>query len=647
MPFKIGPKLFTSFAAILIIPTIAVSVFSYESAKSSVNDQMQKAAQSSVNLVNDTINQYIKAKEQDIQVLASEVNAIPTDDMWTYVDKYQAQHPELETTYIGTSNGQFVNAPHNIMPKGYDPRQRPWYQEAVANPGHVIVTAPYVSVSSGQEVVTIAEQTADGQAVMAENLQLKTIQSIVSKIKIGHQGYVVLLDGDKNVIDVPGKKPGSKATGSEITGMYQATSGKLSYTSNGSSKEMVFTTNPVTKWKIAGTYDNNEAVQAANPILTTTLTVLIIALILGALLVIFVVRSILKPLGILVQSAKRISDGDLTQAVVIHNRDEFGELGKNFEEMRQSLQSILHDVSTTSSQVASSAEELMASSDQGAAAAQVIAEAIQEVAAGSEQQADRVGSSTHIVEEMSGGIQQVAVSSESVVTTATGAADVADRGQKSIESVVRQMNHIDVTLATLVKSVTKLAERSTQIGEIVEVITDIASRTNLLSLNASIEAARAGEHGKGFAIVANEIRKLAEQSSRSAQEITELVNTIQADTNEATLATTSTSQAVQEGMNAVAVADQSFSTIQASVGNVANQIHEVSAAVQQMAANSDEVRQSISQIADIAEMTAAGTHSVSAATEEQLASMEEISASATELARVAEQLQDLIRKFNI
>src|SRR5579875_838779 len=112
MPFKIGPKLFTSFAAILIIPTSAVIVSSYESAKSSINDQMQKAAQSSVNLVNDTINQYIKATEQDIQVPAAEVNAIPTDDMWTYVDKYQAQHPELETTYIGTSNGQFVNAPH-------------------------------------------------------------------------------------------------------------------------------------------------------------------------------------------------------------------------------------------------------------------------------------------------------------------------------------------------------------------------------------------------------------------------------------------------------------------------------------------------------------------------------------------------------
>lgn len=563
------------------------------------------------------------------------------------MDKYQAKHPELETTYIGTADGAFINAPHNIMPKTYDPRQRPWYQEAVKNPGRIIITAPYVSVSSGQEVVTIAEQTADRQAVIAEDLELKTIQSIINNITIGHAGYVVLLDSDKDVIAFRGQKPGAKATGSEIDGLYKSTNGTLDYTMDGTPAQMVFTTNRLTDWKIAGTYSDSESTEAANPILRTTITVLIIALLLGLLLMFIVVRSILKPMQILVRSAQQISKGDLTVPVHIKNSDEIGDLGRNFEAMRQSLQSILYDVRDTSHQVASSAEELMASSGQGAQATQVIAETIEQVAIGSEQQVQSVENGNQIIEEMSQGIQQIAERAQSVSATASSASDAVGTGRHSIEAVVEHMQLIRSSVTDLANSVQKLDERSQQISTIVEAITHISSQTNLLALNAAIEAARAGEHGKGFSVVAGEIRKLAEQSSSSAQAITDLIHAIQTDTDNASTVALSATESVEEGITAVTEADTSFNTIRDFVTHVADQIHEVSAAVQQMAASSDEVAQAIGQVTEIAESTASGTQSVSAATEEQLASMEEISASATELAKVADELQHLIERFRL
>lgn len=210
-----------------------------------------------------------------------------------------------------------------------------------------------------------------------------------------------------------------------------------------------------------------------------------------------------------------------------------------------------------------------------------------------------------------------------------------------------QMQLIHSTVNEIAGIVKRLGDSSQEIGQIVQVITDIAQQTNLLSLNAAIEAARAGEQGRGFAVVADEVRKLAEESAKSAQQIEQLITTIQTESHTAVLSMEKGTKEVALGIEVVNEAGSSFVQISESVAQVASKIQEVQAYSQQMTASTEQAVYLIEQISKVAENSADGTQNVSAATEEQLAAVEQVSSSAESLARVAEKLQDQVRKFTL
>lgn len=226
--------------------------------------------------------------------------------------------------------------------------------------------------------------------------------------------------------------------------------------------------------------------------------------------------------------------------------------------------------------------------------------------------------------EMSSGIEEISASTNEVTIASNDALKVAKEGNESIHQAIKQMNAISTTVNELAQSVKGMGEQSTEIGQIVQVINGIAAQTNLLALNAAIEAARAGEHGRGFAVVADEVRKLAEQSSRSTEQIGKIIASIQHLTDDAVRSMEKSLNEVTAGIDLVEQSGENFGKIQDSVQSVATLMMECSAASEQMAASTEEV---------------------SAAGQEQLASMEEISASATALAKMAEQLNMVVAKF--
>lgn len=377
-----------------------------------------------------------------------------------------------------------------------------------------------------------------------------------------------------------------------------------------------------------------------------TLLLLVISLAGGILLAIGLTRNIRNPLVKLV--AKEVASGNLrVEPLIIKNRDEFASLTQSFNEMTASLQTLIRQVSTSSEQVAASAEELTASAEQTSKATEQIAVTVQEVAAGTDRQVRSVDEGSRVVREMTASIQHIAANAQSASSTAVQVAELAGEGNQAIQAAVQQMSAIHDSIRNLTGAVEGLGKHSQEIGHIIEVITGIAEQTNLLALNAAIEAARAGEHGRGFAVVADEVRKLAEQSSQSAAQIAKLINTIQEETVRAVDSMQAGNREVQSGIAAVHQAGETFGQIQYSIQDVTEQIRDVSAAVQQVSAHTDQVVEVISLIAEGSDVTADGTQNVSAATEEQLASMEEIAASATSLSKLAEELQDTVSAFKI
>ncbi|MFD1851443.1 methyl-accepting chemotaxis protein [Oceanobacillus bengalensis] len=647
-------KLIISFLLILLIPSILIGFTSYQSSKNNIEESLIASAHKNVEIVTQTVDEFVISQMENIDYLSNSViasNIENNSDAATrkMLDTIQDAKGEVfEQTYVGTETGEFMNSPTSFKnPPDYDPRERPWYQEAMENKGSVIVTDPYVSQSSNEVVVTLAKATADNQGVVAVNLELGNLTEILSSITIGKEGYLIMLDETKHYIYHPSIEAGSEATEDFYNEIYDAETGQFDYSYDGGTKKLAFSTSEATGWKIAGTMYQSEVKQSVTPILNTTLIVIVIAIILGTAIVLFITRSITKPIKQLVEASNTISQGDLSVNIKLERNDELGMLAHSFNQMRENLNEIIMQVRDKSSNLAAASEQLNASTEQNTTATEQISSSVQEVAVGMDSQTNSIGNSTKMAEEMADSIHQIAMSSNEVAETATNTNSAVDEGSKALETTVNQMEFIKENTHELSSNVQGLGKLSEQISNIVDVITDISAQTNLLALNAAIEAARAGEHGKGFAVVADEVRKLAEESSQSAVQIKEVIGTIQEETiNTVNSMETATLQ-VEKGIEIANNTGKSFDSISGYVKTITDQIMQVTSQIQAIATGTEHFTKTFKEVATIGETISSETQNVSASTQEQLASMEEISHSVTSLTVVAEDLQQLVEKFKL
>jgi len=362
----------------------------------------------------------------------------------------------------------------------------------------------------------------------------------------------------------------------------------------------------------------------------------------------YITKIIATPLNAMVVFCKEFATGDFRDKPrKVVRKDEIGQVADALADMRTAIRNLMKQINESAEQLAASSEELTASAEQSAQAANQVAQSITDVATSAEQQLSIATNASTVVQHMSVSIQQVAVNANKVAGQTSQAADKAKDGNKSVGKAVNQMVSIEQTVTTSAQVVSKLGERSKEIGQIVDTISGIAGQTNLLALNAAIEAARAGEQGRGFAVVAEEVRKLAEQSQNAAKQISALIGEIQGDTDRAVVAMNDGTREVKLGAEVVNASGRAFQEIADMVNNVSGQTQEISTAIEQIANGSQEIVGSVREIDELSKKTSGEAQTVSAATEEQSASMEEIASSSQALARLALDLQGAISKFQI
>lgn len=387
----------------------------------------------------------------------------------------------------------------------------------------------------------------------------------------------------------------------------------------------------------------------ANSILHTLMLILGVALVLGMVASYILIRKLISiPITGISSSLEKLADGQLNLDLVkVKAKDEIGSLATSFNRMVVYLRDLVTQVNHHSQIVAASSEELTANSEETSHATEQIASTVQGVMSGVDKQVHNVEETAQTLNEISFNIQQIAQNAQNVTTTAFEATDKALEGGETIQTAVKQMASIKQTVNGLSELIKHLGDRSQEINQMSVAITEIASQTNLLSLNASIEAARAGEHGRGFAVVADEIQKLAEQSSDSAKQISHLISAIQEETQHAIESMGQATQEVETGIQTVHTAGVSFGNIEQAIKGVSSQINQVSEAVQEMVAGAENVKQSMNIVKEISLNTSEGTQEVSAATEEQLAAIEEIASSANTLTKMSEELRQLVNQFKL
>jgi len=392
----------------------------------------------------------------------------------------------------------------------------------------------------------------------------------------------------------------------------------------------------------------NRTIDDANATRTAVIISMILSVVLGIGIGVFAARSIVKPVQKIVAQVEAVANGDLSdRGHEISSKDEIAQLADAVVKMTHNLRSLIKQVGQSTDQVAAASEELTASAEQSAQAATQVAQVITEVASGAEKQRHAVEETGSIVRQMSESIRQVAANANQVADTSEKSALTADSGSQAVEKAITQMDTIEKTVTRSAEVVSKLGERSKEIGQIVDTISGIAGQTNLLALNAAIEAARAGEQGRGFAVVAEEVRKLAEQSESAAKQISGLITEIQKDTDSAVTAMNEGTKEVRVGAEVVNNAGKAFDEIFQSVNDVSRQVREISASIQLMAGGSDKIVHSVRDIDVISKDTSSQAETVSAATEEQSATMEEIASSSHALAKMAEDLSAAVSKFRV
>lgn len=431
----------------------------------------------------------------------------------------------------------------------------------------------------------------------------------------------------------------------------------------------------------------------------------VLALLAGAGLTVVMTKAVIRPVLKLTAALRNAAegDGDLTVVLDESSKDEMGDVARCFNLFVAKVAETVRAVWETAAQVASTSENLSLSADESARVTTQIAEAIQQIAAGSQDQSESAGKTAVAVDRLTNAINQVAQGTQGqtegvhkAMTVATKSDDslrvalqmlenareaairnasFASQGAESVKKVLLSMDGIKVTTDNVTSSIGELDGYSQEIGKIIEVINGIAAQTNLLALNAAIEAARAGEHGKGFAVVSEEVRKLAEDSSRETKAIGALVNSIRQAMQKAVAASTSGAREVENGSVLAREASVALGHISEGateterliqkLAEEARQVGEASQSVQRtlgtivdlaegnavaadgMTVSADEVRKLIDSVAAISEESAAATEEVSASAEEMSNSIREVSQSAMSLAMLANRLRDTVIKFRV
>lgn len=379
----------------------------------------------------------------------------------------------------------------------------------------------------------------------------------------------------------------------------------------------------------------------------TTIIALTVVVILSIVILVLLLKNIKNSVDTILDGARHIASGDLRSKIVLDGDDEFAHIAHQFNTMVESMQKMIRKIKATATDVAGSSEELTANANQSAQVTQNVAQSITEVAEAAEKQIQSIDKSRLTVQEFQRGLEEAITNQRRAREQTQATAEKAAEGNAFVQTTVEQMNSIALTVQQTGEIVSKLGERSKEIGNIVEIISSISGQTNLLALNAAIEAARAGEHGRGFAVVAEEVRKLAEESQNASQQISELIRSIQEETNRAVASMAEGLREAETGKENVTATGETFSLILSMVEDVKTASLAVSKRVLELRENMNSIIEGLGAVDTSAKGIGSESQNVSAATEEQAAGMEEIASSSRSLADMATDLQSETDKFKV
>ncbi|MEF9934152.1 MAG: methyl-accepting chemotaxis protein [Clostridium sp.] len=658
---SIGMKLILMLIAVIIVSVSIMGSVIYKSIEGMFISDLKANSTEITGKLEDNLNSFFKTNEDTINMLTSNITI--TDAMYwkesidlQFLDNallnVKEAYPDIISVYVAKPDNSLVIYPHITIPKDIILKDRIWYKGAVEKQG-IYWTQPYTDLNTKETLITVSSpiKTSRGEfgGVVAFDISLKSLQSLILKVKLGESGEFTLIDKDNIAIahrnsEVIGKKADLFGLENVIN---KAVSGSEDYERNGDKRIAIFDKIEKTDWKIISTVSYNEINSKASVVIGITMICCIVIVLVGIVLVYFATKGITRSISSIKDDLEQVGNGNLNRVSNIKSRDELGELSGSFNEAIENLRSFMISVKGVAGEVTSVSTTIAATSQETNACIEEISKTVSEVASTTYEETRNIEEGIEKGEELSKALDNISKAIESSRESFNRADELNQSGTSKINTLIDKTKSNNTAFKEVQNIIKEVDVATSKIGDIVTAIGAIASQTNLLALNAAIEAARTGESGRGFAVVADEVRKLASESESATGEIARLISDIQKQSKSAVESVKVSIDASQAQDMAVRETEDIFNNINNNIREIYTGIEEIVSLNEEILTAREGITRAMNSITNSSSETNRASQEIANLTNSQLEAFDKVSEIATNLSILVDELNSELNQFSV